>query len=101
MRQDFAYAFRSLSKSPGYAAVTILTLALGVQGLQLSSSGSGFWITPLFNGIALVAAVMFTRQQAVRKAELVEPTTDSSDSQPPDAPVDSAAGESRTGVRGV
>lgn len=56
--------------------LAIFTLALGVQGLQLSSSGSGFWITPLFNGIALVAAVMFGRRQSVRTAELVEPTPD-------------------------
>jgi len=73
--------------------LAIFTLALGVQGLQLSSSGSGFWITPLFNGIALVAAVMFTRRQAVRKAELVEPTTDSRDSQPPDPTVDTVGAE--------
>jgi ribose transport system permease protein len=46
--------------------LAIFTLALGVQGLQLSSSGAGFWITPLFNGIALVAAVMFSRLQNAR-----------------------------------
>jgi len=54
--------------------LAIFTLALGVQGLQLSSSGSGFWITPLFNGIALVAAVMLSRRQSVRRSEVVEPT---------------------------
>jgi ribose transport system permease protein len=54
--------------------IAIFTLALGVQGLQLSSSGSGFWITPLFNGIALVAAVMLSRRQSVRRSEGVEPT---------------------------
>ena len=53
--------------------IAIFTLALGVQGLQLSSSGSGFWITPLFNGIALVAAVMLSRRQSVRRSEIVEP----------------------------
>jgi ribose transport system permease protein len=52
--------------------LAIFTLALGVQGLQLSSSGSGFWITPLFNGAALVAAVMFTRQQSKRRAKVVD-----------------------------
>ncbi|WP_217644900.1 ABC transporter permease, partial [Geodermatophilus amargosae] len=54
--------------------LAIFTLALGVQGLQLSSSGSGFWITPLFNGIALVAAVMFSRRQNARTTTQVEPT---------------------------
>lgn len=48
--------------------LAIFTLALGVQGLQLSLSESGFWITPMFNGLALIAAVMFTRRQAVRSA---------------------------------
>jgi ribose transport system permease protein len=56
--------------------LAIFTLALGVQGLQLSSSTSGFWITPLFNGIALVVAVMFGRQQSRRRAETVQPTAD-------------------------
>jgi ribose transport system permease protein len=70
--------------------LAIFTLALGVQGLQLSSSQSGFWITPLFNGIALAAAVLFTRRQAVRTATLVEPVTDSGDSQPPVQTVNNA-----------
>ena len=63
--------------------LAIFTLALGVQGLQLSLSESGFWITPMFNGLALVAAVIFTRQQAVRKATVIEPATDPTVSHPP------------------
>ena len=62
--------------------LSIFTLALGVAGLQLSSAGSGFWITPMFNGIALVSAVLFTRRQA----EQVEPTDP--DDTPPPNPVD-------------
>ncbi|ETD33313.1 ABC transporter permease [Williamsia sp. D3] len=63
--------------------LAIFTLALGVQGLQLWLSESGFWITPMFNGLALIAAVMFTRRQAVRKATAVEPTdTESNDPEP-------------------
>jgi ribose transport system permease protein len=62
--------------------LAIFTLALGVQGLQLSLSESGFWITPMFNGLALIAAVIFTRQQAVRKATQIEPDTASTDPQP-------------------
>jgi ribose transport system permease protein len=54
--------------------LAIFTLALGVQGLQLSSSGAGFWITPLFNGIALVAAVLFSRLQNARTTTQVQPT---------------------------
>jgi ribose transport system permease protein len=64
--------------------LALFTLALGVQGLQLSVSESGFWITPLFNGLALIAAVIFTRRQAVRKASDVEPSAPASDPQPPD-----------------
>jgi ribose transport system permease protein len=54
--------------------LAILTLALGVQGLQLASSAGGFWITPLFNGAALVAAVLFSRQQNIRRAEGGDPS---------------------------
>ena len=68
--------------------LAIFTLALGVQGLQLSLSESGFWITPMFNGIALIAAVMFTRRQAVRRATLVEPSSEASDSEPPGPELD-------------
>jgi len=48
--------------------ISIFTLALGVQGLQLWSAVGAFWITPLFNGVALVAAVMFSRRLSVRRA---------------------------------
>ena len=62
--------------------LAIFTLALGVQGLQLSLGESGFWITPMFNGIALIAAVMFTRRQAVRRATVVEANAEAGDSEP-------------------
>jgi ribose transport system permease protein len=80
--------------------LAIFTLALGVQGLQLSLSESGFWITPMFNGLALVAAVMFTRQQAVRKATVIEAPTDSSDSQSPAPAVTHVASEHEREVLG-
>jgi len=73
--------------------LAIFTLALGVQGLQLTLSESGFWITPMFNGLALIAAVIFTRRQAVRKATQIEDTTDSGASPLPVPAVASVASE--------
>jgi predicted permease len=45
LRNDVLYAIRSLSKNPGYAAVTILTLALGI--------GANTAIFSVINGVLL------------------------------------------------
>jgi ribose transport system permease protein len=37
--------------------IALFALAFGVEGLQLTFFGDNFWITPLFNGVALVVAV--------------------------------------------
>lgn len=63
--------------------LAIFTLALLVQGVQLMSSADGFWITPLFNGIVLVTAVLIGRRQNVSKAKQLETTADSPEADPP------------------
>ena len=37
--------------------VAVYVLAFGVKGLQLAFTSGVYWITPMFNGVALLAAV--------------------------------------------
>lgn len=43
--------------------IALYALAFGVQGIQLGSSGESYWVTPLFNGVALLIAVAFASRQ--------------------------------------
>ena len=45
----------------------VYTLAFGVKGLQLAFSGGVYWITPLFNGLALLVAVALASRKAIPK----------------------------------
>lgn len=48
--------------------VAVYTLAFGVKGLQLAFEEGVYWITPLFNGLALVIAVaLASRRVATRR----------------------------------
>ena len=56
----------------------VYTLAFGVKGLQLAFSGGVYWITPLFNGLALLIAVALASRKAIPKLrpKVAEPTAD-------------------------
>ncbi len=58
--------------------IALYALAFGVQGIQLGSAGQSYWVTPLFNGVALLIAVAFaSRQGALRlRQRRVERDTD-------------------------
>ena len=43
----------------------VYTLAFGVKGLQLAFSGGVYWITPLFNGLALLIAVALASRKTI------------------------------------
>jgi ribose transport system permease protein len=66
--------------------LAILTLAIGVEGLQLTSASGGYWITPMFDGVALILAVIFTARQARSRRSAVTPDS------PPTASPDGEAG---------
>jgi ribose transport system permease protein len=56
--------------------IAVYTLAFGVKGLQLAFENGVFWITPLFNGVALIVAVVLaSRRGAIvrRRRRLPEP----------------------------
>jgi ribose transport system permease protein len=47
--------------------LAVYTLAFGVEGLQLAVGAGAYWVTPLFNGVALVVAVVFAVRRSGRK----------------------------------
>ena len=55
--------------------LAVYTLAFGVKGLQLAFASGVYWITPLFNGVALVVAVGLASRKvaAIRRLRRLEP----------------------------
>jgi ribose transport system permease protein len=57
--------------------LAVYTLAFGVKGLQLAFASGVYWITPLFNGVALVLAVALAARSgaiARRRRSLTGPS---------------------------
>ena len=58
------------------AVLAVYTLAFGVKGLQLAFQDGVYWITPTFNGLALLVAVsLATRSGGVRLIRRPRPAT--------------------------
>ena len=57
--------FKNRGPTCGARSLAVYTLAFGVKGLQLAFSGGVYWITPLFNGVALVLAVALASRKAL------------------------------------
>jgi ribose transport system permease protein len=45
------------------AMLAVYVLAFGVQGISLKAESAGYWVTPLFNGVALIIAVAFASRR--------------------------------------
>jgi len=71
--------------------IAVYALAFGVKGLQLAFEGGVYWITPLFNGLALLIAVALASRKALprlrlRSEEDGPPMDDRSTTSPASAP---------------
>jgi hypothetical protein len=71
LRQDFAYSVRMLAKSPGYSAVAVLSLALGI--------GANTAIFSLIDSVILKMLPVTNPQELVA---LTDPTDSGSISEP-------------------
>jgi ribose transport system permease protein len=67
--------------------LAVYTLAFGVKGLQLAFAGGVYWITPLFNGLALILAVALASRRVAashrRKSLEAEPAAGEPDASSP------------------
>jgi ribose transport system permease protein len=50
--------------------VTAYVLAFGVEGLQLVTAGDAYWVTPLFDGVALLIAVVVASRSPSTRSRL-------------------------------
>lgn len=87
--------------------LAVYVLAFGVKGLQLTSTSSEYWVTPAFNGAALLIAVsmagrlglLSVRKRSARLDQAVRHQDGSSNTQPPASGVTGGAGSASDGVR--
>ena len=63
--------------------LAVYTLAFGVKGLQLAFNSGVYWITPLFNGLALLIAVSLASRRGVVKLRRPAAEDDIVPSDPP------------------
>lgn len=63
--------------------LAVYTLAFGVKGLQLAFNSGVYWITPLFNGLALLVAVSLASRRGVVKLRRPAPEEPSTTADPP------------------
>jgi ribose transport system permease protein len=55
--------------------IALFSLAWGIKGLQLTFSSGTIWIEPLFQGLSLLAAVIFASYQGVIRVKKRKPAT--------------------------
>lgn len=78
--------------------VAVYALAFGEKGLQLTFQGGVSWIDPLFNGMALLLAVILASRQGAITSRRRELTVDPGDRASPDPSAHATATESASGV---
>ncbi|HSY14875.1 MAG TPA: ABC transporter permease [Jatrophihabitantaceae bacterium] len=74
--------------------IAYFSLAFGIQGLTLQYGAGAFWVSPLFQGVALVSAVaLASRTGAVRVGRVRSPLRNRSSSEPAQPAPESASAD--------
>jgi ribose transport system permease protein len=81
--------------------LALYTLAFGVKGLQLAFATGVYWITPLFNGVALIVAVALASRKVAAVRRLRRLDTPAQAAPPPASVPDDAPTELPSGAHSV